>query len=202
MHRWLVRVAAVVLLTLVALAFLAYRTPPDHIAVSEADFNAPPDRIWTLISDPERFAEWRDDVTEVVILDSAPGTLEWLERSSFGNISYRATEVVENERFRAEVNESSMAYTGGWTYELLPRSGGGTTVRITERGHIENRFMAAMARLMGLNASMDAALRALGGAVGEPGVLPRHVGSAVGRTELPYLDPPASPSDLVSSRSS
>jgi hypothetical protein len=153
------------------IALLGLVTPPDHVATSQADFDADPVAIWPLISQPERFPEWRADLESVDMLSE--DRRQWRERGSFGDITYRLVVFEPEARFGAEIADTDQGYSGGWTWELLPRAGG-TTVRVTESGRVDNPLFRAVARLTGLNATMDGALEALGAALGED-VEPVHV---------------------------
>jgi uncharacterized protein YndB with AHSA1/START domain len=106
----------------------------DHAPLLEhtVDIDTPPARVWALVSDPTRMAEWSPQVDSVRLKADAPGLgVRFTNRNSHGELHWTTHgEIVrfEPERevaFRIEENWAV------WSFRLEPTPSGGT--RLTQR---------------------------------------------------------------------
>ena len=135
------RVALWIIVALVALiallASVGFLLPVDHVASRSAEFNQPPEAVWSLIADPGRYQEWWPgaDVKTAVVESIPPSRL--------------VTRIVDETQFG-----------GTWTFEISPTASG-SRLTITERGEIYNVIFRALAKyVFGYTSTMDGFLEA------------------------------------------
>jgi uncharacterized protein YndB with AHSA1/START domain len=139
--------------------------PVKPVATRGAVFHQPPEAIWQAITDDQNFPSWRTTVKRIEPLPSANGLFAWREIDAHGNsLPMEAVAAQPPARLVTRMVGTNLPFGGTWTYEITPVSGG-TQLRITENGEVDNPF------IMGENPTMDTYLRALGAKFGEPVVL-------------------------------
>ena len=144
---------AIGILVLIVVAF-GYALPVGHVASVERTVPQPPDGIFTVIHDVERYPAWRSDVKEVRILERTP-TLRWREVGSSGTITFELQEAVRPSRLVTRIADRSLPFGGTWMFVLTPE-GSGTRVTITEHGEIYNPIFRVMSRFVfGHTAAME-----------------------------------------------
>jgi uncharacterized protein YndB with AHSA1/START domain len=163
--KWiLIAVAALAALAAIV-AITGWSLPVAHVATQRATVAAPPDRVWTIITDVEAFPSWRTDVKTV---ERVAGTdaLTWIEHGRTGALKLKVEASDPPRRLVMRIADPSLPFGGTWTYELAP-SAGGTTVTVTENGEIYNPVFRTMARFVfGYEATMASYLDALRKKVG------------------------------------
>jgi uncharacterized protein YndB with AHSA1/START domain len=140
----LIIVGAVVALVLVVV-LTGYSLPVRHRATAEATVKAPPDQVFSLITNVDAFPTWRTGVTSVKALPSADGKRRFREVSSNGAISYLMETVDPPHRLVTRIDDTSLPFGGAWTYEVVP-SADRATLRITEDGEIYNPVFRFVSR--------------------------------------------------------
>jgi hypothetical protein len=149
----LVIAAALGLIVILVLA-VGYALPVRHVASSEATFGAPPERVFAVLQDVERYPAWRSDVEGVEVLARAPA-LRWRERGGNGTITFEIQESTPPTRLVGRIADTSLAFGGSWTYVLTP-AGTGTKLTITENGEVYNPVFRFMSRFVfGHTATME-----------------------------------------------
>ena len=135
------RIAIWIVVSLVAIAgviaLVGYFLPVGHEASRSAEFNAPPDAVFALLSDVNNYKSWWDgaDVMSEVVERVPPSKI--------------VTRVVGETQFG-----------GTWTIDIAPTQTG-SRVTITERGEIYNVVFRALAKFVfGYTATIDACLAA------------------------------------------
>lgn len=126
------------------LAGLGWATPREHTVVVESQFEAPIDDVYRAISTPEAYPSWRTGVSAVV--RSAPA--RFLETSDGDTIAYAIEEAQPPRRWVTRIDDPSLPFGGRWTHELTATPGGGTQLRSTEEGYIDNVVVRGLARLL------------------------------------------------------
>ncbi len=124
---------------------IGYLLPQNHVASVDAVLPAPPAQVFTRISDPGRYRDWRKDVTRVEMLGSQP--LKWREHAGDDPITYEVVESRPPERLVVRIADPELPFGGTWTYELKPE-GTGTRLVITERGEVYNPIFRFMSRFV------------------------------------------------------
>jgi uncharacterized protein YndB with AHSA1/START domain len=150
----LIAVAVLVAITLVVVG-IGWSLPRDHRATSEATLKTSPQSVYRLITEVDRFPEWRSGVERVERVPDSAGKTRFREVGSDGTILYEVENAVPNERLVTRIADPSLPFGGSWTYELIPR-GDSTTLRITEDGKVYNPVFRFVSRfVMGHTATMD-----------------------------------------------
>jgi len=158
------RVAILVLgalgVLVLAIVAVGYALPVVHVASREATLPAPPERVFAVLQDVERYPSWRSDVEGVEVLSRTPVT-RWRETGSNGAITFEMQERQPPARIVSRIADTSLAFGGTWTYVLTPQAGG-TRLSITENGEVYNPLFRFMSRFVfGHTATMDAFLKDL-----------------------------------------
>ena len=138
---------------------VGYLLPVSHVATHGVVVNAAPNAVFTRISDPATYREWRPDLDSVELLAATP--LRWRERSGGDTITYEVVERSAPTRFVTRIADPDLPFGGTWTWELQPE-GTGTRVTITERGDVYNPVFRFMSRFVfSHTATMEKVLRQL-----------------------------------------
>ena len=164
------KIALIVLAVLVVLVFLLVVVglflPRDHVASRSAVYDAPPERIWAVLTDTARAPEWRTGLKSVEALTPLDGKRRYREVSGFGPVTYVVEEERAPERLVGRIADEGLGYGGSWTWELA-REGAKTRVTITERGFVTNPVFRVLARFVfGYTKTMEGYLSDLGRRLG------------------------------------
>lgn len=155
-------VLAVLVVLVVVLVIVGLFIPKDHVASRSAVYDAPPERIWGVLTDTARGPEWRTGLKSVEALPPLDGKRRYRETSGFGVITYVVEEERAPERLVGRIADEGLGYGGSWTWELV-REGARTRVTITERGFVTNPVFRVLARFVfGYEKTMEIYLRDLG----------------------------------------
>jgi hypothetical protein len=153
-------------------AIIGALLPKGHVATRAARFAQTPTVIWQAVTDFEKFPSWRDGVTSVERLPDRDGHAVWTERGAHDSIPYELVESVAPSgsapgRVVTRIADPKLPFGGTWTLEVIPM-GGGTLLRITERGEVYNPLFRFMSRfIFGYTKTMGSYLSALGKKFGE-----------------------------------
>lgn len=118
-------------------AVVGYLLPVGHEATRSAEFNAPPEAVFALVSDLKTYASWwpENEVNAVVVQNLPPSRL--------------VTRIV-----------GESAFGGTWTMEIAPLPKG-SRLTITERGEVYNPIFRFLAKFVfGHTSTMDSFLAA------------------------------------------
>ena len=169
MLRLIVLSGSALLVVVLIVVVVGALLPKGHVASRRAQFSAPPDRVFAIISDVGGTAAWRKDIKKIELLSSDDGKPMFREHGGHDAITYRVEAIEPPRLMRVRIADPNLPFGGAWTYELAPREGGGGTERtITERGEVYNPVFRFMSRFVfSQTATIDAYLRALGTKLGE-----------------------------------
>jgi len=130
--------------------------PVEHRVTSEATFTVPPDTLFSLISTPMKFPEWRKDVKAVELLPPSDGVERYREISGDGTILYSVVRSIPGRERVIEIADPNLPFGGRWTFVVAPASAGTTSLRITEDGEVRNPIYRFVSRLVvGHRATID-----------------------------------------------
>lgn len=139
---------------LLAVVAFGYALPVAHVAARDAVLPAPPERVFTVITEVDAFPAWRSDVQEVEVTARTPH-LQWRERSSDGTIAFEVQESQPPRRLVTRITDKTLPFGGAWTFTLQPADGG-TKLTITENGEVYNPLFRVMSRFVfGHTATLD-----------------------------------------------
>ena len=108
------------------------------------DIAAPPDIVWSIMSDVERWHEWTPSVRSVRLLDKplAVGSRAWIRQPKFPPALWAVTAIEPGRGFIWKSGTPGMWVYGHHTVE--PAAGG---ARATLRLHYEGMLAALLARM-------------------------------------------------------
>ncbi len=130
-------------------AVVGLTLPESHQAARSARFGAPPDRVFSVITQVDRYPQWRSNVAKVDILSESDEDLRFAEHSSESGdvVTYRVEECEPPGLFRIRVDDEKLPFGGTWTYTVQPFEGG-TSLTITEDGYISNPLFRVVAKVL------------------------------------------------------
>ena len=141
--------------------------PLDHTASVSGVVAAPPDQVFTRITDIANGPRWRPEVKAVTVLPADNGRDHWTEAlahnqsMSFLALSTEPPTPAGTARRVVQLDAPDPSYGGVWTYELSPGpTASTTTLKITETGFIKPpiyRFM--MHHVLGMTYNLDIYLK-------------------------------------------
>jgi uncharacterized protein YndB with AHSA1/START domain len=165
---WLLAPIAVIVLAVAVVVVVGLCLPQDHVASRAVKVRAAPEAVFPVLTDLAAFPTWRPDVKKVDVLPSEGTKRLWREETDFGPIKIRELEVEAPRKLVTEIADPDLPFAGTWTYELAPQAGGGTRVKITERGSVKNPVFRFLSRfVMGQTKTMDVYLTALAKKLGD-----------------------------------
>ena len=135
--------------------------PQDHTATRWARIDAPVDSVWSAITTPAAFPEWRADVASVEVLPPVQGRPSWREVSDGEALTFEITRWDRPGEVVTRIADEGLPFGGTWVY-TLDGTGAATRVTITENGQIYSavyRFVAQF--VLGYEESMERYLGAL-----------------------------------------
>jgi len=139
-------VAAIALAGAVA-ALIGSRLPRSHHATAERLLPMPPDTLWRLLTDVERFPSWRRDVKRVRRLPDRNGKPAWVEEGRSGKMTFAFERMEPRRVLVTRIADPTLPFGGTWTLEITPAPEG-ARLRITEDGEIYNPLFRFMARFI------------------------------------------------------
>lgn len=139
--KWLARIVlGLIALSLLAFVILGLALPNERNYVNEVEINAPADRVWAIILDKERYAEWQPNISKVERISET----EWREylKDSPQPLDFK---VVKDERPRTMEFAMTMgeAYKGYWRGEILP-TGNGVKLQTEDKMMLEGWLAKTM----------------------------------------------------------
>jgi uncharacterized protein YndB with AHSA1/START domain len=112
------------------------------------DIAAPPEQVWAVLADVERWSEWSETVTWVRRLDDGPlrsGSRAKINQPKIPETEYVVTELEPGQSFTWVATGPGVTTTARHTVEALP--GGGSRVRLAvEQGGLVGAVMGRFYR--------------------------------------------------------
>ena len=157
--KWIAIIAAALVAVVLIVAIVGWMQPVKHRASRAATFRATPAELYALITGIDAFPAWRTKIRSV----ERQSLTRFREVGGDGAITYDVEEQTPNQRLVTRIADPSLPFGGSWTYELVPRADGSTTLRITEDGEVYNPIFRFVSRfVMGHTATIDQYLRDVG----------------------------------------
>jgi hypothetical protein len=155
---WIV-VALGIIVGLIAL--IGSRLPKGHTVTRTARVRLPPDALYTLLSDVDRYRTWRSDVKRLERLPDREGRPSWIEETSSGKIPMYFERMERPSLLVSRIADATLPFGGTWTYRIT-RADDGSDLSITEDGEVYNPIFRFMSRyVFGQTATIDAFLKHL-----------------------------------------
>jgi Polyketide cyclase / dehydrase and lipid transport len=177
--RTLVRIAVTFVVAVVVIGIVAYADgsilPVQHSASVSGVVDAPPAKVFALITDIAAAPTWRHEVQSVQVLPLDNGRDHWIENLGHGqtmNFLAVGTEPVSAAgvgRREVRLDDPGASYGGTWTYEISPGpTANQTSLRITEAGFIKPpMYRFVMVHIFGMTRNLDQYMSDLKAATGK-----------------------------------
>jgi hypothetical protein len=144
--KLLLIVVAVLVVLVAVVGLFGVRLPATRTAALRVEINAPPERVWRVLTDVAAQPRWRPDLATVEVIDATPGRERWIERPR------RGPEIHFTTRSRVELREWQLEFRGPaegtWRGRLEPLPGGKTRLEVEEAATIRNPWQRALARMV------------------------------------------------------
>jgi uncharacterized protein YndB with AHSA1/START domain len=148
-------VFATLILVVLLVVAIGYMLPQNHVASRERKFATNAETLFSQITNPAGYPEWRTGVRRVEILPPVNGHVSFREAGSDGDIVFVMETVEPGRRVVSRIADKSLPFGGSWTYELTPAADG-TVLRITEEGEVYNPLFRFISRfILGHYKSID-----------------------------------------------
>lgn len=152
--KWVLLVGAAIVAIVLVVTVVGMMLPQGHVASVTRHYDAQPDVVWSLITNRERFPEWRSDLRSVQLLGDVKGKQRWKEQSKHDAVTMEITEAETDRRLVTRIADENLPFGGTWTFDLMP-DGSGTNLTITERGEVYNPIFRFVSRfVMGHTATL------------------------------------------------
>lgn len=135
--KWPAGILAAILLFLVA-AFVAagLMMPAERSFTNEVEINAPADKVWQVLTDRTRYAEWQNKIERVEAIDEK----NWIEYAKDAPAPLRFSVVRDDRPQEMELHYAmGDSYEGRWTGEITPTATG-VKLRTTDSTHAKDWF--------------------------------------------------------------
>lgn len=184
--KWIAAAAGILLVLAGVVAGVGATLPVSHTATASARVAATPEQVWTLITDVQRFPEWRPGVVSVRRLDAVDGRMVWQEETATGVLTFGVQEREPPRRLVARIMDEGLPFGGQWTYEVSA-DGDGSLLRITEDGEVYNPIFRFVSRfVLGHEATIRDYLSGVEAAFGDAdGALARASSTSLSQVEEP-----------------
>lgn len=159
-------IVGVIVLLVAVVALIGSRLPENHTASRSILLHRQPKEVYAVIRDFNSAPSWRSGVKSVEVKPQPDGKIHFREVGS-DTIDYEVAEDVPGQRLVTRILNTDLGYSGKWTYEFIPESGG-TRVKLTEDGVVSNVIFRFMSRyVFGHTSTMDTYLTSLAKRFGE-----------------------------------
>ena len=170
--KWLLGIAGFIVVIVGLVAAIGATLPQNHTASRSATLSEPPEKVWSIITDPAGYPSWRKDVTKVEVQSASP--LRWIEVSGGDRISYESGVFEAPSHFVARITDPKLPFGGSWDYRIEPNQAG-SRITITENGEVYNPIFRFVSRfVMGHTATIDKFLAALAARTGDSYIAERR----------------------------
>lgn len=160
--KWIFIVGGSLVALVALIALIGAMLPRDHVATVSARIPAKADDVWTAITTPTAFPEWRSDVKRVEMLPATAPGLSWREHGSNGTITFAVEAWEPPRRFVGRIADTGLPFGGSWEYRIEPEGPTASRVTITERGSIYNPIFRFVSRfIIGYTGTMKTYVKAL-----------------------------------------
>jgi hypothetical protein len=158
----------VVLVALLLPVVIGALLPRGHLAGSRAIYRLPPEELWAIVSDFERWPSWNSAVGQVERLPDRLGRPAWKISGPAGSMPTLVETWEPPYRIVTRIPaDAGLGFHGSWTYEIAAAEGG-ASLTITERAEVGNPVFRFFSLFMDLRSSIDRFLIDLGRSVGQP----------------------------------
>lgn len=145
--RWIIWIVAGIAIVGALVVIIGYSLPKGHAATVTAQVALPPEAVYTILTDVDRYQSWRPGVKALTRQPDRDGKPAWTEEVSGMKIPLYFEKMERPTLLVSRIADPSLPFGGTWTYRLAPAAGG-TQVTITEDGEVYNPFFRFMSRFV------------------------------------------------------
>jgi hypothetical protein len=155
MIRWALWILLALGGLVAVVAIVGAALPKAHSVSRSAHLQLPPESLYTLLTDVDKYSTWRGDVKNLERLPDRDGKPAWVETMSGGRIPMYFERMERPSLLVARIADPSLPFGGTWTYRIVA-AGGGSDLTITEDGEVYNPIFRFMSKFVfGHTATMD-----------------------------------------------
>ena len=160
--KWILIAVGIVAALIALIVVIGAMLPRDHAASVTARIAAKPEEVWSALTTPAAFPEWRSDVKRIELLPATTTGPSWREHGSNGAITFVVDAWEPPTRLVGRIADEGLPFGGSWEYRIERDGPSGSRVTITERGSIYSPIFRFVSRfMMGYTSSMKGYLKAL-----------------------------------------
>ena len=153
--RWIIWIVAAIAIVGALVIIIGYSLPKAHSATRAARVALPPDAVYALLTDVDKYPSWRPGVKALTRQADRDGRPAWTEEVSGMKIPLHFERMERPALLVSRIADPSLPFGGTWTYRIAPVAGG-SEVTITEDGEVYNPFFRFMSRFVfGHTATLD-----------------------------------------------
>src|SRR6187455_1997093 len=117
--KWLLIVVGILAALVVVVTVTGMTLPQNHVATRSAHLSATPDKVWSIVTEPQAYPSWRSDVASVQMLSGPEGgKISWREVSHDGNkLAFDGTTEAPSH-FVAVIADKGIPFGGSWDYRI------------------------------------------------------------------------------------
>jgi ribosome-associated toxin RatA of RatAB toxin-antitoxin module len=161
MMRWILWIAAGLTVLALIVAAVGASLPKAHVALRTARIAMPPEALYALLVDVDRYPSWRPDVKSLQRLPDREGRPAWIEDVGGMKIPLHFERLERPAVLVSRIDGANLPFGGAWTYQIAPAPGG-SDLTITENGEVSNVIFRFMSRFVfGHHATMDGFIKNL-----------------------------------------
>jgi len=165
--RWIVWIVAAIAVIALVVVVVGYSLPTAHTVTRTARLALPPEALYAVLSDVDRYPSWRPSVKSLVRAPDRDGRPAWVEDTGGMKIPMYFERMDRPSLLVARIADPSLPFGGTWTFDVA-RTGTGATLTITEDGFVTNPIFRFVAKfVMGHHATIDAYLKNVAKKFGE-----------------------------------
>jgi len=165
--RWILWIVAGLAVVILIVAIVGAMLPKAHVAYRTARVAMPPDALYALLVDVDRYQSWRPDVKSLQRLPDRDGKPAWIEDVGGMKIPLHFEVLQRPSLLMSRIDGTGLPFGGAWAYEIAPAPGG-SNLTITEQGEVSNVFFRFMSRFVfGHYATMDGFIKNLQAKAGQ-----------------------------------
>jgi uncharacterized protein YndB with AHSA1/START domain len=159
--RWILWIGAGLAVVVLIVVVVGAMLPKAHIASRTVRIAVPPDALFAVLSDVDRYQSWRPDVKSLQRLPDRDGKPAWTEDVGGMKIPLHFERMERPSLLVSRIDGADLPFGGSWTYQIVPAPGG-SDLTITENGEVSNLVFRFMSRFVfGHHATMDGFIKHL-----------------------------------------
>jgi hypothetical protein len=153
--RWVFGILIALAIIAVLIAAICNSLPKKHQASRTVRLPLPPDPLYSLLADVDRYPAWRPGVTALNRLADRNGLPAWVESAGSDRIPLAFERMERPSLLITRITDPTLPFGGTWTYRISPVADG-SELTIVEDGEVYNPIFRFMARFVfGHTATMD-----------------------------------------------